>query len=149
MINIAILHGANLNMLGMREKSIYGDFSLDELNQWLEQRYSQTSELTFFQSNHEGDLVDKIHALKKQADAIVINAAAFTHSSIAIRDALLAVAIPFIEVHISNVYKREDFRKQSYLSDIAVGVITGLGKFSYAAAIDYFIFSQKGGSHFV
>lgn len=149
MMNIAILHGANLNMLGMREKSIYGNFSLEELNQWLEQKYSQTSELTFFQSNHEGALVEKIHALKNQADAIVINAAAFSHTSIAIRDALLSVAIPFIEVHISNVYKREDFRKQSFLSDIAVGVVSGLGKFSYAAAIDYFILSKKGGDHFV
>lgn len=140
MIHITVIHGPNLNMLGKRERSIYGEQSLAELNEWLKEKHSDCV-LNFFQSNAEAVLIEKIHSLKSEsqkADAIVINAAAFTHTSVALRDALLAVDIPFMEVHLSNVYKRESFRSHSFLSDVAVGVVSGLGKYSYSAAIEYF-----------
>ena len=136
-MNITVIHGPNLNMLGRREKSHYGDFSLADLERFLVEDNSKAT-LDFFQSNSEGELVSFIQNLEK-TDAIVINAGAYTHTSIAIRDSILSVQIPFIEVHISNVYSREEFRKHSYLADIAEGVISGLGKESYNLAIKYFI----------
>lgn len=139
MKRIAIINGPNLNMLGKREKSIYGNSSLSDLETEIKNKFAAKAEVSFFQSNSEADLVDYIHSLHDSTDRIIINAAAFTHTSIAIRDALAAVDIPFIEVHISNVYKRESFRHHSYLSGIAVGVITGLGFGSYHAALDFFL----------
>ncbi|MDH4261621.1 MAG: type II 3-dehydroquinate dehydratase [Spirochaetia bacterium] len=139
-VNISIIHGPNLNMLGKREKSIYGSLTLDEINQTILTKFDKLASIDIFQSNHEGQLIEYIQKLDAQkTKGIVINAAALTHSSVGIRDALLSVSIPFIEVHLSNVYKREDFRKISFLSDCAVGVISGLGPKVYSFAIDYFI----------
>ncbi|RME91927.1 MAG: type II 3-dehydroquinate dehydratase, partial [Candidatus Hydrogenedentota bacterium] len=123
-MKLLILNGPNLNMLGKREKNHYGNFSLSELEENIQKRFSSRAELIFFQSNAEHELIEKIQQAK--VDGIVINAGAFTHTSIAIRDALLSTRIPFVEVHISNVYKRENFRQKSFLSDIALGVISGL-----------------------
>jgi 3-dehydroquinate dehydratase-2 len=139
-LNLCVINGPNLNMLGKREKSIYGSMGLDEINNKLSEKFQKKANLVFFQNNHEGNIVDYIHELgTKNIQGIIINAGAYTHTSIAVRDALLSVSIPFIEVHISNVYKREDFRKNSYLSDCATGVISGLGIHSYDYAIDYFL----------
>lgn len=142
-VNISIIHGPNLNMLGKREKNIYGNLSLEEINQGLSAKFANQTKLDFFQSNSEGEIIDYIHSLQaRKIHAIVINAASLTHTSVGIRDALLSVSIPFVEVHISNVYKREDFRRISYLSDCAAGVITGLGPNVYQYAVDYFIENQ-------
>lgn len=131
-------------MLGSREKNIYGNFSLPELEAYLEANSPKEIELDFFQNNDEGEIIQYIHEAKpKNIDGLVINAAAYTHTSVSIRDSLLAVEMPFIEVHISNIYKREEFRHKSLLADIAVGVITGLGKQSYLLAIEYFARSKK------
>jgi len=124
-------------MLGKREKSIYGEMTLESINDMLMKRANGKASIEFFQSNHEGDIVGMIH--RSDAEGIIINAGAYTHTSIAIRDALLAVSKPFVEVHLSNVFSREEFRHVSYLSDIAKGVITGFGAMSYAFALDYFL----------
>lgn len=139
MKNILVLHGPNLNLLGQREPDVYGRITLDEVNQKLNGIAQATgAELHYFQSNAEDRLVDRIQQARKDGtDFIIINPAAFTHTSVAIRDALAAVAIPFIEVHISNVFAREPFRKKSYFSDIAVGVISGLGVTGYELAVHY------------
>jgi len=138
MKKVSIIHGPNLNMLGTREKEYYGDFTLDELNDHIIEQ-KENCELSFYQNNSEGEIVTYIQSCKEnKIDAIVINAGAYTHTSIAIRDALLSAEIPFIEVHISNVYSREPFRRESYLSDIAIGVISGFGKESYTMAVKYF-----------
>jgi 3-dehydroquinate dehydratase-2 len=124
-------------MLGKREKGIYGTFSYNEMVERLSEYAKQKHlDMEFFQSNIEGEIVTKIQ--EANCDGIILNAAAYTHTSIAIRDALLAVKIPFIEVHLSNVYAREAFRHMSFLSDIAIGVIAGFGIYSYALAMDYF-----------
>ncbi len=137
MKKLLVVNGPNINMLGKREASIYGSFTYEELNQKLRNSANKNGiELEIFQSNHEGEIVDKLQSASGNFQMILINAGAFTHTSIAIRDALLAIGIPFIEVHISNVYKREEFRRQSYLSDIADGVIVGFGINSYLLAID-------------
>lgn len=138
---ILVIHGPNLNLLGQREPEVYGYLTLEDINQQLIQQAQQHHiELETFQSNWEGAIVDRIHAAKKQGVAfIVINPAALTHTSVALRDALLGVDLPFIEVHLSNVHARESFRHHSYLSDKAVGVICGLGAKGYAAAVDYVI----------
>lgn len=136
-MKVAVINGPNINMLGKREASHYGAFTLSDLEMAIEKRAKELSlEAVFFQSNSEGELVTYIQSL--DCDAIIINAAAYTHTSVAIRDALLAVKKPFIEVHISNVFAREDFRHRSYLSDIASGVIVGLGMNSYLLALEYF-----------
>ena len=137
MSNILVIHGPNLNLLGQREPGHYGVYTLDSINQQLTELAQQNSaDLATFQSNHEGQIVDRIHqALQDKIDFIVINPAAFTHTSVAIRDAFLGCSIPFIEVHLSNVHAREEFRQHSFLSDIAVGVISGLGKDSYLLAL--------------
>jgi len=138
-MKLIVINGPNLNMLGKRESSLYGSLSLDELNEFIEQSKKNTTEIDFFQSNSESLLIEKIHSLESQnLDGIIINAGAFTHTSVALRDALLIAKTPFIEVHISNVYTREDFRKKSFLADVAQGVVTGLGKYSYLAALNYF-----------
>ncbi len=138
MTSILIINGPNLNMLGVREPSLYGAESLDDINQHITNYCAQKKiAVTTFQSNSESELISQIHqAHTDKIQFIIINPAAFTHSSVALRDALLAVNIPFIEVHLSNIYKREAFRQQSYFSDVAVGVISGLGSIGYQLAID-------------
>jgi 3-dehydroquinate dehydratase-2 len=136
---ILVLNGPNLNLLGTREPAIYGPQTLADIERSLaEVANAHGAEIDFFQSNHEGELVDRIHAARGDGcDFIVINAAAFTHTSVALRDAMAAVAIPFIEVHLSNVLRRESFRHHSYLADLAVGSIVGLGSAGYRYAIEY------------
>lgn len=140
MKKIAIINGPNLNLLGEREKHIYGEDTLEDVERNL-QKICQNKEgvsLVFFQSNHEGEIIDFIHSLKKKKyHSLIANLGAFTHTSIAIRDALIVVAIPFIEVHISNIYQREDFRHHSYVSNIAKGSIIGLGTKGYELALRY------------
>ena len=134
--NITVIHGPNLNLLGQREPDHYGTLTLDDINDALTKEASILNlNLEVYQSNGESEIVDKIQSLK--SDFIIINPAAYTHSSVAIRDALAAMEIPFIEVHISNVFSREDFRKKSFFSDIAVGVISGLGSEGYCAALNF------------
>ncbi len=145
MASILVLHGPNLNLLGSREPQVYGSMTLDAINVHLGQlAQSHGHHLQSFQSNAEYELIERIHAARHEGiDVIIINPAAFTHSSIALRDALLGVNIPFYEVHLSNVFAREDFRHRSYFSDKAIGVISGLGAFSYDAALLAFIHSAK------
>jgi 3-dehydroquinate dehydratase-2 len=134
---VLVLNGPNLNMLGKREPTIYGKQSLSDIISELgEQANNQNIELQHLQSNAEHELIDAIHQGYQQVDFIIINPAAFTHTSVALRDALLSVSIPFIEVHLSNVHAREDFRKHSFFSDIAIGVICGLGTQGYSYALD-------------
>ncbi|MFT0544773.1 type II 3-dehydroquinate dehydratase [Allopusillimonas ginsengisoli] len=136
---ILVLHGPNLNLLGTREPGIYGRQTLADINQRLEQlAAAQNAHCSAFQSNHEGEIIDRIQAAALDStDFIIINAAAYTHTSVALPDALAAVDIPFIEVHLSNVYKREAFRHHSFLSATAQGVIAGLGPFGYEAALQH------------
>jgi|TARA_B100001079_G_C16227611_1_gene433145 3-dehydroquinate dehydratase-2 len=138
MARFLALHGPNLNLLGTREPEVYGYDTLMDIDSRLVERAQVAGhELTSFQSNAEHELVERIHAAKKESvEYILINPGALTHTSIALRDALLGVSIPFIEVHLSNVHSREEFRQQSYLSDIAVGCITGLGAQGYLLALD-------------
>ncbi|EPF73587.1 type II 3-dehydroquinate dehydratase [Acinetobacter rudis] len=138
---ILVIHGPNLNLLGKREPEVYGHLTLADINQQLvENAQSKNIQLDTFQSNWEGAIVDRIHQAQTQGvQFIIINPAAFTHTSVAIRDALLGVAIPFIEVHLSNVHARETFRHHSYLSDKAIGVICGLGDRGYHYALDHAI----------
>lgn len=136
MANILVLHGPNLNLLGVREPSIYGSAALDEINQFLAASAQENGHsVQCFQSNAEHELIEMIHAAYQKFDFIIINPAAFTHTSVALRDALMGVAIPFIEVHLSNIYKRESFRHHSYFSDVAVGVVSGLGSLGYELAL--------------
>ncbi len=137
MPHILLLNGPNLNLLGSREPDKYGLATLEDINRSLnEQATAAGASLLTFQSNAEPELIDHIHAAPHEGiDFIIFNPAAFTHTSVALRDALLAVKIPFIEVHLSNVHAREDFRKKSYFSDIAVGVISGLGPIGYELAL--------------
>lgn len=139
MKKILVLHGPNLNLLGSREPDIYGRITLDEINSKLTQQAQKSgASVSTLQSNAEVTLVDRVQAARlDETDFIIINPAAFTHTSVALRDALAAVAIPFIEVHLSNVFAREAFRKESYFSDLAVGVISGLGASGYELALQY------------
>jgi 3-dehydroquinate dehydratase-2 len=132
------MHGPNLNLLGTREPAVYGTTTLADINTKLQGIAARSNaELSSFQSNGEGQLIDRIHSAKIENVAfILINPGAYTHTSIALRDALAAVAIPFIEVHLSNVHAREEFRKHSYLSDLAVGVVSGFGADSYEFALE-------------
>jgi 3-dehydroquinate dehydratase-2 len=137
--SILVLHGPNLNLLGLREPEHYGNLTLADIDQQL-QAIAQEAHISLesFQSNAEADLVAKIQTLAtNKVDFIIINPAAFTHTSVSIRDAISAVKIPFVEVHLSNVYARESFRHHSYFSDIAVGVISGLGAEGYYAAFNF------------
>ena len=138
MLKILVIHGPNLNLLGTRETAVYGSTTLLEIDANLLAMAKRAKlDLCCFQSNGEGALIDRIHAAKAESIAfILINPGAYTHTSIALRDALAAVAIPFIEVHLSNVHAREDFRKHSYLSDLAVGVVCGLGADGYEFALE-------------
>lgn len=137
MATILVLHGPNLNLLGLREPGIYGATTLDDINRHLTQIAQNAGHhLQTLQSNAEYELIDRIHDARKEGvDFIIINPAAFTHTSVALRDALLGVDIPFIEVHLSNVHRREAFRQHSYFSDVAQGVICGFGATSYELAL--------------
>jgi 3-dehydroquinate dehydratase-2 len=139
MKNILVLHGPNLNLLGTREPEVYGRVTLDEISSKLSALAdAKGAKLANFQSNAESALLERVQQARTDGtDFIIINPAAFTHTSVAIRDALAAVAIPFVEVHLSNVYAREAFRKESYFSDIAVGVISGLGATGYELALQF------------
>ncbi|GAB4461253.1 MAG: type II 3-dehydroquinate dehydratase [Elainellaceae cyanobacterium] len=131
-LNVLVLHGPNLNLLGLREPGIYGLETLDSIVQALQDVASELGvKLESFQSNHEGALVDAIHEARNVQDGLLINPGAYTHTSIAIRDAIAAVALPTIEIHLSNVYKRESFRHHSYIAPVSVGQISGFGAFSY------------------
>jgi 3-dehydroquinate dehydratase-2 len=138
---VLIINGPNLNLLGTREPAIYGAKTLAHIEAELREVARRSRiEVDFFQSNHEGGLVDRLHQARTDGtDFIILNAGAYTHSSIAVRDALAAVALPFIEVHLSNVHKREAFRHRSLLADLAVGTIVGLGAAGYRYALDYAI----------
>ena len=137
--HLLLLNGPNLNLLGTREPHIYGATTLTDVEQAAhKQATAAGAQLAFFQSNHEGALIDRIHAARGEGvDYIVINPGGYTHTSVALRDALAGVAIPFVEVHVSNIYQRETFRHQSYLSAIATGTICGLGIEGYRLAIDF------------
>lgn len=131
-MKILILHGPNLNLLGKREPAIYGSLSLEEINGRIRDLASELGvEAVYFQSNHEGELVQKIQDAMGVFDALVINPGAYTHTSIALRDAIASTGIPVVEVHLSNIYKREEFRQHSYISGVAAGQITGFGVESY------------------
>jgi len=138
MASLLVLNGPNLNLLGTREPEVYGSTTLDQINKGLIHAASKLEhELTHFQSNAEHELVDRVHQAGEDGVAfIIINPGAFTHTSIALRDALLGVAIPFIEVHLSNIFARESYRQKSYFSDLAVGIISGLGSQGYHYALD-------------
>ena len=137
MSKVLVLHGPNLNLLGVREKAIYGDVTLDKINTLLKEKaLALKIDLEIVQSNHEGEIVDIIgQAKKNQFQVILINPAAYTHTSVAIRDAISAVEIPAIEIHLSNIYAREDFRQKSMISPVCHGQISGFGYFSYILAL--------------
>lgn len=137
--NILIIHGPNLNLLGVREPEIYGGTTLQDINRNLSKLTENTGvKLVFFQSNAESALIDRVQqTMSDGTDFIIINPAAYTHTSIALRDALAAVKLPFIEVHLSNIYSRESFRQKSYFSDLAIGIISGLGAKGYELALEY------------
>jgi 3-dehydroquinate dehydratase-2 len=139
--SVLVLHGPNLNLLGLREPDHYGNNTLADIDALLAKRAKEANvSLASFQSNSEVELIQTLHALAdKKVDFIIINPAAFTHTSVALRDALSAIKVPFVEVHLSNIYARETFRHHSYFSDIAVGVISGLGAQGYLLALDYAI----------
>lgn len=144
MANVLVLHGPNLNLLGTREPEIYGSATLADINEMLKKRAEEAGiGIDFLQSNHEGVLVDAVQAARGQYDYIIFNAAAFTHYSIALRDAIAAVEVPVIEVHISNIHQREAFRHTSVLAPVALGQICGLGVASYLAALEAIIFRLK------
>lgn len=135
---LLIINGPNLNLLGKREKNIYGDQSFDDYFSELQREYAETN-LSYFQSNSESEIIDKIHEVGFDIDGIIINAGAYTHTSVAIRDAIAGVTSPVIEVHISNVHTREEFRHKSYISAVCKGVIAGFGLDSYRLAIEHFL----------
>ena len=137
MLHVLLLNGPNLNLLGEREPGLYGAQTLAGIEEQLRlQAKGLGVELACFQSNHEGALVDRIHAARGQSDGLLINAGAFTHTSIALRDALLGVGLPYVELHLSNVHARELFRHHSYLADRALGVVAGFGSASYTLALE-------------
>ncbi|WP_128113062.1 type II 3-dehydroquinate dehydratase [Polynucleobacter necessarius] len=135
--SILVIQGPNLNLLGTREPEVYGKTTLEDIHRKLaDLAKAQSVDLNTYQSNHEGELIDRIQKAKQDGvDFIIINPGAFTHTSVALRDVLAGVAIPFTEVHLSNIHQREEFRKHSYLSDIATGVICGLGAIGYELAL--------------
>ena len=137
-MRLIIINGPNLNLLGIREKEIYGDQSFEDFYQLLKEKYKNVS-IEYFQSNHEGELIEKIQEIGFKYDGIIINGGGFTHTSIALRDAISSIECPAVEVHISNILSREEFRKKSYLSDVCQGIISGLGLSGYEYAIQYFI----------
>ena len=144
-MRILVIHGPNLNLLGRREPEVYGSQTLDEINEKLRRRAEELGvELRIIQSNYEGEIVTAIGEAMDWADGIIINPAAYTHTSVAIRDAIAAVGLPTIEVHISNVFRREPFRHHSYISPVATGVISGLGSYGYVLALEAIMKLLKG-----
>ena len=137
-MKIAILNGPNLNLLGRREPEIYGTQTFEDYFEELQREFNG-HELIFYQSNHEGDLIDKLHKIGFESDGIVLNAGALTHTSIALADAIGAISSPVVEVHISNIFAREEFRHKSYISSKAVGIISGLGLNGYKSAVLHFL----------
>ncbi len=137
MAKILVIHGPNLNLLGKREPEVYGRQGLEQINEGLRAvAAARGVELEAFQSNHEGALIDRVHAARGEADFIVINPGGYTHQSVSLRDALSAVGIPVIEVHLSNIYGREEFRRHSMIAPVAVGCIVGLGPLGYELAVE-------------
>ena len=136
-MHIAVLNGPNLNLLGEREPELYGRATLAQIEAATRERArARGAECSWFQSNHEGEFVDAIQRLRGTADGALVNAAALTHTSLAVRDALLAVRVPFVEVHLSNIFAREPERRKSLLADVAIGVVTGFGAESYRLALE-------------
>ncbi|ACL69370.1 type II 3-dehydroquinate dehydratase [Halothermothrix orenii] len=148
MNRVAVIHGPNLNLLGRREPEVYGTKSLENINKEIEKRANNLKiEVDIFQSNHEGEIIDFIHDNYKALSGIIINPGGLTHYSIALRDALAAVRLPVVEVHISNIHKREDFRHRSVIASVAVGQITGLGTEGYLYALEAIVNIIKKGSY--
>ena len=144
-MRIAVLNGPNLNLLGQREPEIYGRTTLAEIEQMVRQAAATLKvEIDWFQSNHEGGLVEAVQQLEGRADGALINAAALTHSSLALRDALLAVRVPFVELHLSNIFAREPERRQSVIADLALGMVTGFGPQSYVLALQALVSRLRG-----
>jgi len=142
-LSILIINGPNLNMLGKREPHLYGDMTLDEINRKiLDYAQKKNIEVEFFHSNIEGEIINKIHQSVGFFNGIIINAGAYSHTSIAIRDAIASINIPVVEVHISNIFKREHFRHHSYLAPVCVGSTVGFGYLSYILSLEYFILSS-------
>ena len=150
-MKIIVINGPNLNMLGIREKNIYGTFTYEDLCKYIETypNYKEKDiDFTFLQTNHEGEIVDFIHkAYTEKYDGIVLNAGGYTHTSVAIHDAIKAVSIPTVEVHISNIHAREEFRKVCMTSSACVGQITGLGKLGYVLAVEFLLQNTQGGNN--
>lgn len=148
MADVLVLHGPNLNLLGMREPEIYGTLTLADINRMLAGRAEEAGlTLDFFQSNHEGALVEAVQAAQGKYAFILLNAAAYTHYSIALRDAIAAVEVPVIEVHLSNIHRREAFRHRSVIAPVVMGQICGFGADSYLAALEIVIRKRKGARH--
>ncbi|HEY7684206.1 MAG TPA: type II 3-dehydroquinate dehydratase [Gemmatimonadales bacterium] len=144
-MRIAVLNGPNLNLLGTREPEVYGHATLEELEQQVRAEAAVLGvELTWLQTNHEGAFVDAVHGLRGQADGALINAAAFTHTSLAIRDAVLAVRVPFVEVHLSNIFAREPERRHSRLADLAEGIVAGFGPAGYVVGLRALVAKLRG-----
>jgi 3-dehydroquinate dehydratase II len=143
---IAVLNGPNLNLLGQREPEVYGRTSLSEIEAMVrDAARAQGADLEWFQTNHEGALVDAVQGLRGRADGALINAAALTHSSLALRDAVLAVKVPFVELHLSNIFAREPERRQSVIADLAIGLVMGFGAQSYLLALQALVGRLRGG----
>lgn len=140
MASILVLHGPNLNLLGIREPAVYGSITIDEINAELSRRAAAAGvSLVSFQSNHEGVLVDRIHQARGNFDGIILNAGALTHYSFALRDAISSIGIPTVEVHLSNIHAREEFRHRSVIAPVVVGQISGFGPSSYVLALQFFL----------
>ncbi len=147
-MRIAVLNGPNLNLLGVREPELYGSESLEDIEASVRAKAeSRGVEVLWYQTNHEGEFVDLVQGLRGQVGGALVNAAGFTHTSIAIRDALLAVQVPFVEVHLSNIFAREPERRTSVLTDIAVGIVAGFGGQSYLLAFDALVEHVTSGDH--
>lgn len=135
---ISIINGPNLNLLGKRQPDYYGHMNFGDFLEYLRKKYKKI-EFIYYQSNKEGDIIDRLHQSEDMVDGIILNAGAYTHTSIAIADAIQAISVPVVEVHISNIYAREQFRHTSYLAPFCKGMITGFGLFSYQLAVEWFI----------